>query len=262
MNFHKLLNIKHLLLMLTTALLLQGCIPLDAVSTVKGRGLYERQLLGEKLGTREKNITTMAKMHNDVGLVEFQKGRYLNAAKRFNKAIAAVPDYVDAINNLGRTYYMMGKFGQAMATLKRAQLIAESQRLDNKNILAGIHANIGDIHRQREAYTDAILEYQEVLRLAPLMPRAHYEIGNLYLKQGKYKQAIYRFDKTLELDIKYNKALLNRAICFYCIDEPEKAWKDILQLEQRGFDINPKFKEKVVKELKLLKRKEGFQPGM
>ncbi|MHC4873418.1 MAG: tetratricopeptide repeat protein [Planctomycetota bacterium] len=261
MNLHKPCNFRHLLTLLAAAVLLQGC-PLDAVPAVRGRGLYERQLLGEKLGTKEKNITTMAKMHNDVGLVEFQKGRYLNAADRFTKAITAVPDYVDAVNNLGRTYYMMGKFGQAMATLKKAQAIAESQRLNNKTILAGIHANIGDIHRQREEYSDAILEYQEVLRLAPLMPRAHYEIGNLYLKQGKYKQAIYRFDKTLELDIKYNKALLNRAICYYCIDEPEKSWKDILKLEERGFDINPKFREKVVKSLKLLKRKEGFQPGM
>lgn len=241
--------------------LLAGCSPLDAVPVSRG-GLYERQLRGDNLNAKERNLVTLAKMNNDVGLVEFQKARYMHAIDRFQKAIGAIPDYIDAINNLGRTYYMMGKFGLAMSTLKQAQQIAERQSLDNSNILAGIHANIGDIYRQREDYTQAILEYQEVLRLAPLMPRAHYEIGNLYLKQAKYKEAIYRFNKALELDIKYNKALLNRSICYYLTGNFKKSWKDIMTLEERGFEVDDDFRNKVVKAIKQERRKEGFQPGI
>ncbi len=243
-------------ILFVVAILLQGCDS-GSVSTYKGfggKGIYEKKMLGKKLSKKEENIANMAKMNNEVGLSEFQKRRFDKAVVRFKKAIEVIPDYVDAVNNLGRTYYMMGKFGAALVTLKQAQKIAEGQGIDNKKILSSIHANIGDIYRQRKKYNDAIMEYQEVLRLTPILPRAHYEIGSMFLKQGKYKQAIYRFNKALELDINHNKALLDRAISWYCIDEPKKAWQDIIEIENRGLSVNEGFKHKVLRGLKNLKK--------
>lgn len=225
-------------------------------------GIIYRTREGRQLSREEENRLLGARMHNQVGLDAFSKEDYEAAIQRFGQALSLVPDYVAALNNLGRAYYAVGKFGAALGSYERALALARSMPGRNDRELASIHANIGDVHRQRQEYTDAVTEYLEVLHLAPNMPRAHYELGNLYLKQGRNKDAIYRFTKTLELDARFDKALVGRAIAYNLQGQYAKAWADIVTLEDRGFDVHPELREQVMKGLEHERTKGDYRPGI
>ncbi|MHC4887066.1 MAG: tetratricopeptide repeat protein [Planctomycetota bacterium] len=200
-----------------------------------------------------------ARMHNNVGMEAFAKRQFVTAAQRFSMAVRIVPEYVDALNNLGRTYYMMGKFGDAMSTLKAALALAEKEK--NSQMLAAIHANIGDIHRQSKRYEEALASYHKVLSIVPNSARVHYELGQLYLKKQEYQEALWRFDKVIELDINYIDARRGRALVFYLTGQPKAAWREVLAVEKAGYKLNEEFKKAIVKKLQEQREASAFRPG-
>ncbi len=224
-------------------------------------GIYDRSVHGGKLSQEEENRLIGANMHNQLGMEAFSNGDYEIAIERFQLAIRQAPDYIDAINNLGRAYYETGKFGAALTAYEHALALTEAIEPGNVTVLASIHANIGDVHRQRKEYTQAVAEYMEVQRLAPNTPRVYYELGNLYLKQGKMADAVAKFSRTLELDARFDKARLGRAIAYNLAGRYQEAYQDIAQLEQLGYDVNPGLKRAVVEKLKESREAARFRPG-
>lgn len=250
------------------ASLIAGCSLPDVLPGTRGQGAtrpgnlpYAKKVRGRKLSQDEENRLLGAKMHNDMGLVEFQKKHYDLAAQRFRLALRLVPDYIDAMNNLGRSQYAEGKFGAALAAYEEALSLARAIEPQNSHTQASIHANIGDLHRQREDYDKAILAYQQVLKLQPGLPRAHYEMGNLYLKQGKSRDAKWHFSQTLELDARFNKALVGRAIANNLLGEYREAWDDVLALEEEGFEVNEGLRKAIIKGLREKNADQRFRVG-
>lgn len=194
----------------------------------------------------EKEITkeTKAELLNNSGLQAGNRGDYAFAVLKFKEAVA-VDEKPQYLSNLGRSFYMLGKYSESLAAFNRAE------ELGLKN--AGLKANIGDVFRQRGDYTEAIKYYHQSLNLEPNYARAHYELGNLYLKQGDYATAEQRINRALQIDPSFTRAILARAILYRLTKRYDKAYADMRLLEKRGFEVKEELRRDIIEGLQQMR---------
>jgi tetratricopeptide (TPR) repeat protein len=75
---------------------------------------------------------------------------------------------------------------------------------------ARVHLNMGVVLYRKGAYTQAIAEFKENIRLDPDNPEANYYLGVAYQRIGLYDLAIKEYNNLLSITKKYPKAI-------YCI---------------------------------------------
>ena len=100
-------------------------------------------LLGCSKSLQESPLTLLpgaepsAKSRNDLGIVHYQAGRYLDALLQFNQANFADPTSGELHFNLGLAYLQEGKKKKALKNFKQAQKLARG----NPGILKSIILN-------------------------------------------------------------------------------------------------------------------------
>jgi tetratricopeptide (TPR) repeat protein len=67
----------------------------------------------------------------------------------------------------------------------------------------------------------------------------HFERGNAYFKQGKYKEAIEEYEKALKVQPKDYPAWINMGLAYRRLSEPNKA----IECYQKALEINPEIAE-------------------
>lgn len=60
-------------------------------------------------------------------------------------------------------------------------------------------------------------------------------------KKGQYDEAIYEFDKAIEMDPKLARAYYFRANVYYDLGRYSSAWDDVHRAEELGYKIAPRF---------------------
>jgi tetratricopeptide (TPR) repeat protein len=93
------------------------------------------------------------------GMSLYREKRYEEAAKSFEAVLALRPGHVMATNNLGFTYFKLGRMADAVTWYEKA--IA----LDPGRAIA--YANLGDAYAQLNRPADAKRAYQKFLELQP-----------------------------------------------------------------------------------------------
>jgi tetratricopeptide (TPR) repeat protein len=126
---------------------------------------------------------------------EGAKAEYVKAVKVFETAYAAQPENVDNITNLIDVYERTGQ-GEKAEGLTR-----EAVKRDPKNKL--FHYAYGVFLLKKEKFADAIVEFNEALKIDPAYGDAKYNLGVAYLNWGvSIKQ---ENDKKAELEKKGTK---------------------------------------------------------
>jgi tetratricopeptide (TPR) repeat protein len=64
-----------------------------------------------------------------------------------------------------------------------------------------------------------------------------------YGKKGQHDNAIFNFNKAIEIDPKYANAYNNRGRAYYFKKEYDKSWQDVKKAQNLGYQIPPKFLE-------------------
>lgn len=204
----------------------------------------------EKITGKDKTPQELAKIHNVAGVSASVRSDYATAAREFGKAVE-LDDKAEYYNNLGRSYYWLARYGDAM----KAYLKAEE--LGTKN--ADLYANMGDIFLQQKNQEKAIAYYHKAVATDPNNVRAHFELGDLFLKRGDFSSAEERLTKAIQLEPTFYKALLDRAILYRITGRYEKAYYDMLTLDRHGFDIQPDLRGEILDGVK--KQKEAEAAG-
>lgn len=123
----------------------------------------------------------------------------------FEKAIADMPDNWAVNNNLGCCYKYMGQFKTAIKYFKKAAAgMDEEKSLLPYNNMAHCYESLGQ-------YQEALHCYQENLKLFPDKISVWEDIGDLYVYQGDYHNAIKAYEKI--------KTQNNYALCIANIHE-------------------------------------------
>ncbi len=207
--------------------------------------------LKDKLLGKEKDNKTLAKVHNANGLAATTRGDFATAAREFSKAIE-LDDQPDYYNNLGRCYYWLARYKDALIAFAKAEELGMKEPE-----IVDLYSNIADTYRMQNNTQKAVLYYQKSISLNTKYLRAHYELGHMYLKLGDYKNAEERLNLVLKLDPGNNKAILDRLILYRMTNRFELAYNDMLTLDKRGYDIRDDLRDQILDGVKKQKEREA-----
>jgi tetratricopeptide (TPR) repeat protein len=140
---------------------------------------------GDSVRCYERALALMpqeAELCNDLGRLAHKLGLYTVAEKFFHKYLAARPAAVDAVNNLACALRDQMRFDEAVEVL-RPLIYAEPHH-------ALLWNTLGTVLTERGEMEQAVVFFDEALRLDPSFAKAQYNRANARLSLGRAAEAL------------------------------------------------------------------------
>jgi len=122
-----------------------------------------------------------------LGIVRLAQGKPEQAAEALDKAAVLAPHDVDILYHRGRAHLLVSNGSYR----RMFEIDPHSWRV--RQIMAQANA-------EADRHLDAITEYQAAIKLAPMQPGLHEELGSEYRNLGKTQEAEEAFVRELEID--------------------------------------------------------------
>lgn len=165
-----------------------------------------------------------------LGRIKYTNNRFEEAIHAFEQCLSLDPKNVKAEDNLGLSYYGLGRAEDALAAYKTAiewqskaaqkdpepfidlgTLYLEQNRpkdalpylLEATRVAPGDakgHEKLGKAFSQLDELPKAQSELEKAVALAPNVASSHYMLGQIYRKEGLADKAKIEFDRTAELN--------------------------------------------------------------
>ena len=140
-------------------------------------------------------------MHNNLGVVFIEQGRFAEAIPHFTKALQIRPNDVKAQINLAVCLAHLGDLQEAIEHYRKA-LALEPQH-------AGAHNNLGNALLIQGRVDEAAAEFSKALKINGDYAEAHNNLGVVLASQGRFKEAIEHFRQALRINPDYPQARTN-----------------------------------------------------
>lgn len=138
-------------------------------------------------------------VHYGMATVCFLQGDLVGAAEHFKEVTRLDPLRAGGHINLGAVFNRLGRYEEAIATLRRGIQL-------DMNRGEGYY-NLGLVYRQMGQIDLAIQAYREAVRVNPRMADAHVNIANIFMDKGQFALAIAHYKQALEIRPGWEKAL-------------------------------------------------------
>jgi tetratricopeptide (TPR) repeat protein len=122
-----------------------------------------------------------------LGVVRLAQERPEEAALALDKAAQLNPDDPDILYHRGRAHLLVSNASYA----KMFKLDSKSWR---------VHRVLAQANAEADRHSEAIIEYEEAIKLAPTQPGLHEELGSEYRSANKIPEAEAAFLSELEID--------------------------------------------------------------
>jgi tetratricopeptide (TPR) repeat protein len=163
------------------------------------------------------------------GAAYFRMNEYAKAVQDFERASELSPRDVTTHINLGGALAKMGSYDQALDTLNHALA------LDSGSFEA--YLNRGIIHLVYVLDIDsAMRDLTEAIRLRPDDYRGYLNRATVYVKMGRYAEAIDDYDRSLARNPEFALAYFNRANATMRLGGAQKAIEDYTRFVERFVD--------------------------
>jgi Flp pilus assembly protein TadD len=144
-------------------------------------------LLSQTAPSANQNTTSQSSREdayraNNVGVALLEQFKYKEAANEFRRALNIDPSLALARVNLGIALYNLPDLDGALREIKAADALLPGS--------PQVHYLLGLIARAQNRTADAIAEFARVLRIDPRDTGANINLGQLYMQQRKYPEAI------------------------------------------------------------------------
>jgi tetratricopeptide (TPR) repeat protein len=140
-----------------------------------------------------------------LGVIQVQRGQFLEAARLINKALKIRPNDPQALYHLGSVYLQMGLMERpkdAPAGFERGSAVQPGQ--------PDAHSNHGNVSENPSRLDEALESFDKVLTIQPDNPEAHNNRGIVLGGMNRLDEALESFDKALVIHSGYGDAHNNR----------------------------------------------------
>jgi tetratricopeptide (TPR) repeat protein len=129
--------------------------------------------------------------NNLYGLLCLQTGRFEEAVRHIEKALAEKPDDAQAHSNLALALKDLNRPGDA------ARHFHDSLKLNPNN--PRVYNNLGGVYIELHRIEDAIRCFQQALAIQPAFAEAHYNLGSALMIKHRYPEAAASLQQCLVL---------------------------------------------------------------
>ena len=172
-----------------------------------------------KLATNPNSALLIAGM----GHVALLEGNKEDAKSRFETAVSlSQGKSIPVLNAVGfANGFPDSKNGDAAYAIDQLKKATQIKGFKDPDV----HANLGDAYRKFADGGNAILAYEQALKLNPNYARATYRIGKVYQTQGRAQEEIYMryFNEAIAKDQAYAPVYSNLFDYYYNTDVPKAA---------------------------------------
>lgn len=173
-----------------------------------------------------------AVLHNNRGKALYEAGQYQEAIKEFELALHKDPFYAQCEVNLAYACRAMGFHDRAIKE-------AENALANNPDLPDG-HRVLGLIYLDRRQFDKAEAEFKAALELVE-WGEAYYNLGYLYMIQGRNDEALAAFESGARVDPTHVKCLNSAGHLLWknkLLDDAEKKFKLALDTEPHNYETN------------------------
>jgi TolB-like protein len=170
---------------------------------------------------------SLAEAHASLASVYQNSWRWAEAEQGFKRSLALNPKYPTARHWYGTLLRDLGRIDEAMAEMTRAQELDPLSPIINQNVAL--------LYGFRDELDKAAEQYEKIIELNPNFPGAHGQLGfYVYLRQGRFDEAIAEIQKAVELSRRRNSWwLASLANAYGKGGQPDAALMIIQELLQR-----------------------------
>lgn len=140
---------------------------------------------------------------NYLGIVAFTRGDEERALQYFARAMELDPDWARPPNDLAILHRLDGRMDEALEYIEQAYAIDPDDPVTHYNhgvLLDYIAYDLEPGAEQDRVRRAARREYQNVIRLDPGIPAAHYNLACSYAREGLADEAMPHLKRAVELD--------------------------------------------------------------
>ncbi|HMW38760.1 MAG: tetratricopeptide repeat protein [Saprospiraceae bacterium] len=199
-------------------------------------------------------------IHNSLGNVYFEMGKYLLSEQEYKKAIQLDSNFIHAYNGLASVYRVTQRYPESeyycnktieldsndisglnsLAILyKLTKRFHEAEQLYIKVIkldttFAKAYGNLGNLLSAQGRYSEAEKQFMKAIQLDSTSPSFQSGLGNVFRGTGQYMKAEQQFKKVIQMDSTIANTYNNLGSVYNSIGryvEAEKAFKKAIQLD-------------------------------
>lgn len=173
-----------------------------------------------------------ADIHNYLGLIAHEEGRYGEAIKSFKSALKINPRYTEAMLNLSILYNDVGDFDNAKKLVVRSRKDAKSSKaaMDPfiRSKLANKHAEVAEWYYGIGAFKEAIDEYKRALELEGKYADIRTKLAVCLREKGDLPGAMKELKQAVKSNNKCADAHVQMGVTYYAMgkkNEARKVWR-------------------------------------
>jgi len=198
----------------------------------KSQKFKKAEELFKQVISKNKNF---ADIHNYLGLIAHEEGRYGEAIKSFDNALKINPHYTEAMLNLSILYNDVGDYDKAKKLVVKSRKDAHSKKtaMDPfiRSKLANKHAEVADWYHGVGAFKEAIVEYQKALDLEDYAD-IRTKMAVCMRENGDLKKALEELKTAVKVKSKSVDGHIQLGVTYYTMGkraEARKVWKASLK---------------------------------
>src|SRR5258708_3013522 len=149
--------------------------------------------------------------------------QWSKSEEEYKRAISLNTNYHTAHHWYKILLRAQGRLDEALAEIKQAQ------QLDPLSPM--IELNVSTVYLDKNDLDPALLHARRVIELSPNFPLAHDMFGRIYLKQGRYTEAVAEFEKDVATE-RTSSSLSSLGYAYGVAGQREKALAILKELEQ------------------------------
>ena len=202
----------------------------------------------EQEGEKDRTLTSDVLNHFNSGVHFYNQREFSKAIQAYQKVIELDPTYVEAYNNLGITYQMVGDVDRASGAYQKATEM-------NPRYEKGYN-NLGILLLLKGRYDEALEAFQKALAINSSNIESHINLGILFKKKGQWEKAIESYQRALAIDPLHRETHYNIALLYEQLENLELAISHYQQFIQLSSRSHPELVVKVQRHLnELMKTK-------